>query len=142
MKDTKKGKTYGSNMAGPQVEGMALDDSEVINLLEPTTKKKPPPSICSWCHIVGHAASNNHSKCLLTVKPNGKHYKPESIDTQRKFGTQDVCSMYPYFGMPGVLSSGTPIVASKWHPHVNHLKNKTCFTFTCNLQKTIMPTQC
>ena len=32
MKDKKKGKTYGSNMAGPQVEGMALDGSEVIDL--------------------------------------------------------------------------------------------------------------
>jgi hypothetical protein len=46
MKDKKKGKTYGANMAGPpQVEGMALDGLEVIDLLEPTTKKKPPPSI-------------------------------------------------------------------------------------------------
>jgi hypothetical protein len=76
-------------MAGPYVEGMALDGSEVINLVEPTMKKKLPPSICSWCHIVGHA-SNNHSKCLVTVKPNGKHYKPENVGAPHKFATQDV----------------------------------------------------
>jgi hypothetical protein len=86
MKDKKKGKTYSSNMAGPQVEGMALDGSDVIDLVE---KIKPPPSICSWCHIMGHA-SNNHSKCLLTVKPKGRHYKPENIGAARKFPTNHV----------------------------------------------------
>jgi hypothetical protein len=90
MKDKKKGKTYGSNMAGPQVDGMALDGSEVIDLTEGSTKKKAPPSICAWCHNVGHA-SKNHSKCMLTVKPRGKHYRQENINAPRKFCTNDLC---------------------------------------------------
>jgi hypothetical protein len=94
MKDNKKGKTYRSSMAGPQVEGMALDGLEVIDLEEPPAKKKsdkpkPPTPICSWCHIVGHA-SNNHIKCSLTVKPMGKHYIPENVGAPRKCATHDV----------------------------------------------------
>jgi hypothetical protein len=90
MKDKKKGKTYGSNIAGPQVDGMALDGSEVIDLVETTTKKKSPPSICGWCHKVGHA-TKNHSKCMLTVKPRGKHYRKENTDAPRKFCTNNFC---------------------------------------------------
>jgi hypothetical protein len=91
MKD-KMGKTCGSSNAGPQVEGMALDGSEVIDLVEPPTKKKSdkqPPSICSWCHTVGHA-SNKHNKCLLTVEPKGKHYKPENVGAPCTFDSKDV----------------------------------------------------
>jgi hypothetical protein len=87
IEDKKKGKTYGSNTAGPHVvEGMAVDGSNVVDLVEAPTKNKSdeqPPSICSWCHTVEHAC-NEHNKCLLNVKPKGKHYKPENIGAKCK----------------------------------------------------------
>jgi hypothetical protein len=95
MQDKKKGRTYGSNIGGPQVEGKGLDGSEVIDLVEPGSRKKKDgtkkkQSICSWCHIVGHA-TNKHNKCLLTVKPQGKHYKPENVGAPRKLPTGIRC---------------------------------------------------
>jgi hypothetical protein len=35
MKDKKEGKTYGSSIAGPQVEGMTLNGSEFVEEIEP-----------------------------------------------------------------------------------------------------------
>jgi hypothetical protein len=49
-----------------------------------------------WYYTVGHA-SKNHSNCLLTVKPNGKHYKPENVGTQRKFCTTHVCYVFLFW---------------------------------------------
>jgi hypothetical protein len=90
MKDKKKGGTcYGSNMAGPHVEGMTLDGSEVVEEIEPGKKKKGQPQkkpICHACHIVGHA-SNNNKDCLLMIKPLGKHCKPENAGAKCKFCT-------------------------------------------------------
>jgi hypothetical protein len=79
MKDEKKGKTYGSNMAGPQVEGMTLDGSEV----QRKKRKAKANTTCKWCHLGGHATQKS-KKCLLSVKPGGKHYKIENIGCERK----------------------------------------------------------
>jgi hypothetical protein len=85
IKDEKKGKTYGSNIAGPQVEGRTLNGLEV----HPKKRKGKATFSCKWCHIVVHATQKSE-KCLLTVKPNGKHYRLENVGCQRKFPTHDV----------------------------------------------------
>jgi hypothetical protein len=90
MLDKKKGKTYGSNMAGPHIVGMALDGLEVVEEVQPSSKKneKVPPrkkATCDACHIVGHSSSKNSKERLLTIKPLSKHYKPENVGAKRKF---------------------------------------------------------
>jgi hypothetical protein len=91
MKDKKEGKTYGTNMAGSQVEGMTLDGSEVVvEEIEPGKKKKGPPrkkATYNVCHVVGHASNNNNKDCWLMIKPLGKHYKPENAGAKHKFFT-------------------------------------------------------
>jgi hypothetical protein len=76
-------------MSSPQVEGMTLDGLEVMEEVGQGNKKKKkgPPrkkATCNACHIAGHS-SNNSKECLLTIKPLGKHYKPENVGAKRKF---------------------------------------------------------
>jgi hypothetical protein len=68
MKDKKGGGAYGRNMAGPQVDKMAFDGSEIVEESEPGKKKGP-------------------TRKKATCKPRGKHYKPENGGAQRKFCT-------------------------------------------------------
>jgi hypothetical protein len=77
IKDKKKGNTYGSNIAGPQVEEMTLDVREDV---EPCDKKRQPQKKPTYnaCHIVGHS-TNKSKDCQLTIKKTGKHYKPENV---------------------------------------------------------------
>jgi hypothetical protein len=88
MKDKKKGNTYGSNIVGPQVEGMTLDVKEEV---EPHDKEGQPQKkpTCNACHIVGHSM-NKSKDCLLTIKKTGKHSKPENVYAKRKL---DFCSL-------------------------------------------------
>jgi hypothetical protein len=92
MKDKKIGNTtYGSNIAGPQMEGMTLNVKEEVRL---RNKKGQPRKklTCNACHVVGHA-TNKSKDCLLTIKKTGKHYKPENGYVNHKFDFVPCLSM-------------------------------------------------
>jgi hypothetical protein len=91
MKDQKIGNTYGSNIAGPQVEGMTLNVKEEMQSRSKKGQHRKKPT-CNACHTVGHA-TNKSKDCVLTIKKMGKHYKPENEYANRKF---DFCSLSVY----------------------------------------------
>jgi hypothetical protein len=97
-KDNRKGRTYQSGMAGPQVPNVVDDDDSVskeqCNVNENTQQKKMKTNIrpvCKLCHRKGHKTQYS-GKCLLSTKPTSTYYKPENVGAPRKFGSV-VCPM-------------------------------------------------
>ena len=111
IKDKKKGRNYGSNIAGPQVDVAAIAERKIeetgmgleikVELLagvenekniagkksEKNEKTKKSKKTCKYCHIVGHERKTNKD-CLLTTNKAGKYYKPENNRALCKFSNR------------------------------------------------------